>query len=264
MPSANALRLQIERTLASRFPSALTPVPRTVRECATVGIPEIDSLLEGGLPVGAISEIVGPASSGRTCLALSFVAQRTNAGQVCAWVDVGNALDPESGAACGVNLQQLLWVRCRSAAVAQAKGKSWSKFESRLDQAMRATDLLLQAGGFAAIVVDMGDTPAEHGRRIPLATWYRFRQAADQCRSCLVVLGKTTYAQSSAAVVLECSPSPTQNSERTILDGRAFDVRLTREKLATPLGTIRKPPASAWTAQSPWTAQSAWSTGTKP
>lgn len=245
-----------------------------------VGIPEIDGLLEGGLPVGKISEIVGAASSGRTCLALSFIAQRTNAGQVCAWVDVDNTFDPESGAACGVNLERLLWVRCKSTAATHVKGKPRSKFEprleskfesnfesrseSRLEQAMRATDLLLQAGGFAAIVVDMGDTPAEHGRRIPLATWYRFRQAADQSRSCLVVLGKTTYAQSSAAVVLECSPSPTQNSEHTVLDGRTFDVRLTREKLAAPLGTIRKPPASTWTAKSPWTAQSAWSAGIKP
>src|ERR1700728_4875864 len=140
MPSASALRLQIERTLESRFPAALSPMPQTVRETAAVGIPEIDSLLSGGIPIGSISEITGPSTSGRTCLALTFIAERTSEGKVCAWVDVSDVLDPESAASSGVCLRRLLWVRCTSAA-APAKGKPWS----RLDQALRAVDLLLQA-----------------------------------------------------------------------------------------------------------------------
>ncbi|MEI9967862.1 MAG: ATPase domain-containing protein [Terracidiphilus sp.] len=116
MPSANALRLQIERTLENRFPAALSPVPQTMRETAATGIAEIDSLLSGGFPVGAISEITGPATSGRTCLALAFIAERTSEGKVCAWIDVNDALDPESAAANGVQLRRLLWVRCKSKA----------------------------------------------------------------------------------------------------------------------------------------------------
>ena len=73
----------------------------------------MDALLDGGLPVGAISEVTGPESSGRTSLALAFLAQRTREGQVCAWVDVTDAFDPESAAASGVALRQLLWVRCQ-------------------------------------------------------------------------------------------------------------------------------------------------------
>lgn len=84
MPSASALQIQIEHALESRFPAALTPMPQTVRETASVGIPEIDDLLAGGLPVGAISEIVGPSTSGRTCLALSFIAERTSEGRYSA------------------------------------------------------------------------------------------------------------------------------------------------------------------------------------
>ena len=72
----------------------------------------VDELLEGGLPVGAITEIVGPESSGRTAVALSFVNQLTHAGKVCAWVDVSDALCPESAAAAGIDLAHLLWVRC--------------------------------------------------------------------------------------------------------------------------------------------------------
>jgi RecA/RadA recombinase len=77
---------------------------------ASTGIPSIDELLEGGLPLGAITEMVGPECSGRTSLALAFVSQMTRAGKVCAWVDVSNALDPESAAATGVDLSRLLWM----------------------------------------------------------------------------------------------------------------------------------------------------------
>lgn len=251
MPTANALRLQIEHALESRFPAALSPMPQTVREIAAVGIPEIDSLLSGGFPIGAISEITGPATSGRTCLALAFIAERTNEGKVCAWVDVNDALDPESAAANGVRLRRLLWVRCRSE-VGLANGKPWT----RLDQALRAVDLLLQAGGFAAIVLDMGDIAGEHGRRIPLATWYRFRQAAEQSRCCLMVLGIAANAQSSAEVVLECAPSGARGS--TVLQGFSFDVQLKRQRSASAMAAMRKPPASTWTAPN------AWATGTRP
>jgi RecA/RadA recombinase len=94
MPSVAALRIEIERALERRFPAALTPVPRTKSETATTGVPEVDALLDGGLAVGAISEVTGPQSSGRTGLALSFLAQQTQNERVCAWVDAGDAFDP--------------------------------------------------------------------------------------------------------------------------------------------------------------------------
>src|ERR1700691_3838089 len=112
MPSAQHLRAQIEATLAEKIPSALTPRPRIPSPVAPTGIREIDTLLRGGLPVGAISEIVGPECSGRTSLALTFVAGMTQAGKVCAWVDVSDTLHPESAAAIGVDLSRLLWIRC--------------------------------------------------------------------------------------------------------------------------------------------------------
>src|SRR5260370_1551217 len=112
MPSTLALRQQIEAALADRIPSALTPAPRLVRPVASIAIPVLDEVLEGGLALGAITEMVGPECSGRTSLALSFLSQMTQAGKVCAWIDVSNALNPESAAATGVDLSRLLWVRC--------------------------------------------------------------------------------------------------------------------------------------------------------
>ena len=260
MPSSvNALRIQIEHSLERRFSAALTPAPHAIRETAPTGIAEVDRLLGGGLRVGAISEVAGPESSGRTTLALSFVAGRTREGLVCAWVDAGDALDAESAAASGVNLRQLLWVRCRSEgsmACGQDRAKhATAKPWPRLDQALRATDLLLHQGGFAALVLDLGGTAPEHGLRIPLATWFRFRQAAGRARSSLLVLAQEPLAQSSAAVVLECAPLRELARGETVLRGLEYQVRSGRATAAafTPsIAGLRKPPASTWSAAGAW------------
>jgi hypothetical protein len=251
MPSASALRIQIESSLERRFPAALSPVSRNLRETATTAIPEVDGLLDGGLPVGAISEITGPVSSGRTSLALAFLAARTRNDCVCAWVDASDAFDSESAAASGVALRQLLWVRCRTLSAA---AKPWVRPDfSNLDQALRATDLLLQAGGFSALVLDLGSTAPEHSARIPLATWFRFRQAADRTRCCLLVLATQPVAQSSAALVLECEARNAQPAGQTVLAGCEYQVRTGR--VASTASTLhlagrRKPPVSVWTATS--------------
>ncbi len=255
MPSVAALRIEIERTLEHRFPAALTPAPRTIREVAATGVAEVDALLAGGLPVGAISELTGPGSTGRTSLALAFLARRTEEGQVCAWVDASDAFDPESAAAIGVSLKHLLWVRCRDASATNRIGLSQKsstlkdKPWTRLEQALQATDLLLQAGGFAAIVLDAGDLAPEQTSRIPLATWFRFRQAADRTRCSLIVLGKTAYAQSSAGVVLECSQRHAQTAGGTVLCGFTYAAERGRERFASAVPGVRKPPASTWYAE---------------
>jgi hypothetical protein len=245
MNTAQALRIQIEHSLEHRFPAALSHLPRTIHEVAATGIDEVDALLGGGLPVGAISELTGPESSGRTSLALAFLSGRSREGLVCAWVDAGDSLDPESAAASGVSLKQLLWVRCRAAG---ANAKPWV----RLDQALRSTDLLLQAGGFAALVLDLGSTAPEHGCRIPLATWFRFRHAADRTRCSLLVLGQAPFAQSSAAVMLECSAQREASEPATVLSGFSYQVSTARQRQPALVTGPRKPPVSTWTATPAW------------
>ena len=112
MPTASAIRLQIETALARKIPSALTPQPKMIRPVIETGIGSLDDLLQGGIPVGAVTELTGPECSGRTSMALSFLARITEANKVCAWIDVSNAFHPPSAAAVGVNLKKLLWVRC--------------------------------------------------------------------------------------------------------------------------------------------------------
>jgi recombination protein RecA len=271
MPTAQTLRLEIEQALERRFPAALSPAPRAALETAATGIDEVDALLSGGLPVGAISELTGPECSGRTSLAMAFLGARTQEGQVCAWVDVEDAFDAESAAASGVCLTQLLWVRCGDARSERRKdGKPWG----RLDQAIRTTDLLLQAGGFSAIVLDMGGTPPGYARRIPLATWFRFRHAAQRTQCSLVVIGQRACAQSSADVALECMAVRTHSTSKTVMTGCDYEVRrervrgwcdaeaaqrkilpfaLKREFSAVESSADRrKPPVSTWSASSAW------------
>ena len=258
MSSSAALRQQIERDFEHRYPSILTPNPKGIREVSGCGISQIDDLLDGGFPVGAISEITGNASAGRTTIALTYLARRTQGGCACAWIDLHDNLDPQSAAANGVCLKNLLWVRCRSGFTPNAtrvirhKSANNAQTWSRLDQAIRATDLLLQAGGFAAIVLDLADEAIEHGRRIPLATWFRFRQGADRTRCSLIVLGKAAYAQSSAAVVLECRQNRIEHASGTVICSFNLSARRGRMRFSPVANITRKPPASTWSTGVPW------------
>ncbi len=92
-------------TAASRL--EVRPAP----EMVSSGIREIDELA-GGLPRGCLSEICGPASSGRTSVLLAALAAATRRQEVCALVDTTDALDAVSAAAAGVELERLLWIRC--------------------------------------------------------------------------------------------------------------------------------------------------------
>jgi RecA/RadA recombinase len=85
---------------------------RAAVELQPSGVTELDAVLGGGFPRGSLVELCGPASSGRTSLAFSLLAQSTERQEVCAFVDVSDSLDPISLAAAGVELPRLLWIRC--------------------------------------------------------------------------------------------------------------------------------------------------------
>src|SRR5580765_8526337 len=92
-------------TLASHL--KIRPAP----EMASTGIPALDALT-GGLPRGCLTEICGPASSGRTGVMLAALAAATSRAEYCAVIDASDSLDPSSVVASGLDLDHLLWVRC--------------------------------------------------------------------------------------------------------------------------------------------------------
>ena len=129
----------------------------------------------------------------------------------------------------------------------------------RLDQALRVTDLLLQAGGFSCIVLDMGSLSAEYALRVPLATWFRFRAAAERQQLHLVLLTQHTCSKSSAGLVLHLSPAGVLSGEATIFSGLEHKAELGRQRFpqaANNVLPIRKPPQSTegvrWQSKAVW------------
>lgn len=174
-------------TPASRL--AVRPAP----EMVSSGIAGMDALT-GGLPRGCLTEICGPASSGRSTLMLAALSAATRRGEFCAIVDASDALDPLSLAAAGIELDRLLWVRC---------GENSHSAEHRLEQLLRTTDLLLESGGFGMIVLDLGDLPPQAARRIPLATWFRFRRAVEPTPTVLLAVERQSIAGSCSSLLIK-------------------------------------------------------------
>jgi hypothetical protein len=181
---AAALRLHVETALAGRVVAPLEYRNRQVVETVSAGRREIDELT-GGLPRGCLTEIYGAACSGRTSLLHAALAARTGEAEVCALVDGRDAFDPAAALAAGVSLRQLLWVRCKT-----------------LDQALRATDLLIQGGGFGLIALDLSDVAPRLVRQVPLNVWFRFRRAVEGTPAILFLLAQESNAKTCASLVL--------------------------------------------------------------
>jgi hypothetical protein len=253
MPSSSAIRLQIETKLANRVPAALTLKIKQAPDVFATGIAEVDAVLGGGIPRGNITEVSGSASTGKTSFGLSVVAAITQSGAACAWVDVSDALSPESAAAANIVLKRLLWLRMSAERKQRVTDKPWS----RLEQALKTTDLLLQAGGFAAIVLDMSDVLPEHTMRIPLGTWYRFRLAAEQARTALIFLTQSPCASSCAALALRCELADvtpfSNNGETALFERQQYTLLRERNRNEESPFSRKKPSTRAeWRAEALW------------
>ena len=191
MPSAT--KAVLEELLRSRRLQADAPPlrgeDRRLRPLPT-GIPEVDRLLGGGFPRGRMTEIQGPASSGRTGLALGLLARTTRGGALAAWVDPADRLDPASAAA-GVELARLLWLRGEP------------RDRHALSDALAATGTLLGSGLFEAVVLDLAGIPEADRRRLPGATWIRLQRMVEAAPAVLVLLARAHTAPGSLALALE-------------------------------------------------------------
>jgi len=194
----------------------------------STGLAVLDAALEGGLPRGRVTELAGARSAGRTGLACRIATSATSAGETIAWVDPDDALDPEAAAAAGVALARMLWVRPRD--VADAFG---------------AAEILLGAGGFGLVVLDLGSqpgppaAPSTRARRpTRLASWTRLARAAERTRSTLLVLAAASQTGSTmgacAALRLELTGRHARWSRgqgrRVLLDGVTAHLTVARSR----------------------------------
>jgi|SRR4030095_4414298 hypothetical protein len=180
-------KTEIEADIATRFGDAFRVQEKSVVQTLSTGIAEVNLLTGGGLPRGSISEIFGPASSGRTSLMLSMLAYATTHDEVCALVDTDDVFTPTVAVAAGIDLDRLLWIRCNT----------------NLEHAFKATDLLLHAGGFGLVILDLGDVPGKDARRVISSWWYRFRRTVENRPTALMVMSAEACTRSCASLTLE-------------------------------------------------------------
>jgi recA bacterial DNA recombination protein len=162
---------------------------------ASTGDSGLDAALGGGLRRGHLSEITGAPSSGRSTVAVRALAAAADRGEAVALVDACDTFDPASAAAAhGLTLSRLLWVREAGDA----------------PRALKAFSLVLQAGGFGLVILDLADVPPQALRRFPWTTWMRIARIVEGSETAALLVGGERIARSSGGVTIALESSPAQ------------------------------------------------------
>ena len=179
---------KLDVTLTTARPWEAQPEDRV----AASGVPAIDGPLGGGWRRGHLSEIVGPNSAGRQSVLCQTFAAATARGEVAALIDTTDRFDPASASAAGVDLTRMLWVRDHGDAV----------------RALRALNLVLQAGHFGVVAFDLAEVPAIGIRQFPYTTWTRLARVIEGTQTAVVLISceRITRSPGGATVTLELSP----------------------------------------------------------
>jgi hypothetical protein len=206
-----AARIDLEALLRTRkLDNTLTsvlPAPDALPEQIVIptGITALDERLHGGVPRGQISEIVGPRSSGRASLLVAMLAGVTVQGEMAALIDPLDMFDAASAAAGGVDLGRLLWVRGQGPGAGGQR--TASREEAAVDRAIKALNLVLQAGGFGLVALDLAEVPSPVVRRLPFTTWLRLQRVIEGSETVCVLLATEPVARSAGGVTIALRPS---------------------------------------------------------
>jgi hypothetical protein len=237
MPATATARAELEALLRARkLDRTVTRAEVSGQGMVPTGVAGLDEALGGGLPRGELSEIAGPRSSGRSSVLAAALAAVTANGALAALVDTLDMFDVESGASTGVRLDRLLWIRGDAISrhplpvvgqagrqeTARGDGRDgeagFSRFRSRslggerlaaadpwarvLDRAIKAVNLVLQAGGFDLVVLDLAEVLPEAIRRLPFTTWFRLQRTLEGSRTACLLVVPTPVARSAGGVTL--------------------------------------------------------------
>ncbi len=217
---------------------------------APAAIPSFDAWLGGGFPRGQVSELIGPRSSARTSVLLQALAAATRRGELVALVDALDMLDVESAAAAGIDLDRLLWIRGR---VVTNPGMCHDLNLRALEQVIRALALVLQAGNFGLVVLDVAEAPAAAIRRLPFTTWMRLHRMIEGTQTVCLLVGSGPLARSSAGLTINLGDNGSGASttatdkpadRRARFSGRLFrgldtSARIVRARAGRHAGPIR-------------------------
>jgi len=201
------------------------PFPERLDERVVVptGVAVLDEQLHGGVPRGQISEIVGLRSSGRTSLLFAMLAGATARGEMTALIDTLDRFDAGSAAACGIDLGRLLWIRgldgsqftglgsqgirgqgpgAGNQGPGAAETRQAGAWERAVDCAIKALNLVLQAGGFGLVALDLAEVPLTVVRRLPFTTWLRLQRVIEGSETACVLVGPAPVARSAGGVTI--------------------------------------------------------------
>ena len=212
------MRAALESLLRARkldvtLTSAADAPPAPPERLAPIDRVDVDTALGGGLRRGHLSEITGAPSSGRTLMTVQALAAAAARGEAVALVDASDTFDPASAAAHGLALPRLLWVR-PSISPGASPSTRLGTGDGHASRALKAFSLILQAGGFGLVVLDLADVPAPVLRRFPLTTWMRVARIIEGSDTVALLVGRERIARSAGGVTiaLEASPARWQGS----------------------------------------------------
>ena len=159
------------------------------------GITSLDQLLQGGLPMGAISELTGSFSSGKTSVLFTLLSRATSEHLRVAYIDTFNTFDPCCARTAGIRLQQLLWIRFQRGSVS-----------NRIKKSLKAADILARSQDFGVIVLDLETasdrTPEAVIQKVPFHCWFRIKKVLHQKKVAFLLLSNSSSAGSAANTVL--------------------------------------------------------------
>jgi hypothetical protein len=188
---------RLDRTLTTALPA---PNPADEYAIGPTGVDALDQRLGGGLPRGHLSELIGSRTSGRLSVLLAMLAAATQRGELVAVVDALDMLDVASAAAAGVVLDRLLWIRGH---VVINPGLCRDLNQRAMEQAIRALSLVLQAGNFGLVALDLAEAPVDAVRRLPFTTWLRLQRMTEGSQTIAVLVGSAPMARSSAGLTIK-------------------------------------------------------------
>jgi hypothetical protein len=212
----SALRARkLDRTLTTTLPSWEWMDPASL---LPMDVPLVDACLRGGLPRGQLSELSGPGSCGRMTLLLQLMSAATQRGEIVALIDTCDRLDVASATAAGVDLDRFLWIRGSGPGT---RGPGLGALDSGFgthrtadpgsripdpdrvtDRALKALNLVLQAGGFSLVAIDLADVPPVRLRQIPFTTWPRVQRVIEGSDTACVLLTPEPLARSAGGLTL--------------------------------------------------------------
>jgi recombination protein RecA len=188
-------------------PATALPARPAADAAAATDLARLDEAVGGGLPRGQLSEIVGARSSGRTALLLQLLAAATRRGEIAALVDTFDRLDVASAAAAEIDLDRLLWIRGEAGSADRA-----------VERGLKALNLVLQAGGFGVVAIDLADAPPAAVRGMPFTTWLRVQRTIEGSETACVIVGPQPLGRSAGGLTLSLAGRPRWSSFLTGFD----------------------------------------------